>query len=264
MSEMKDKSQQVKDLYDIFDEDQRLASKAGRVEFLTTVHHIERHLKPGMKILDIGAGTGAYSIYFAKKGYQVTAVELVDKHVDQIRAKRETGMDLVVHQGNALDLSVLGEETFDVIFSFGPLYHIEDWSDRQAAIKEIKKHAKKETKVYYAFINNDMVITTERMNYNEDFFKGNSYDRDSFKLKNIPFVFHTLDGAYDLLRSCQVRVEKTVASDGLSELLADKINAMDDHDYQMWLKYHLYCSEKAEFLGTSNHFLVVGSFEGEV
>lgn len=32
-----------------------------------------------MRILDIGAGAGEYSLYFANKGYRVDAVELADK-----------------------------------------------------------------------------------------------------------------------------------------------------------------------------------------
>ena len=45
--------ERVAALYEIFDEDSRLSSKATRVEFFTTVRHIEKHLKPGMKILDL-------------------------------------------------------------------------------------------------------------------------------------------------------------------------------------------------------------------
>jgi len=44
--------------YESYDEDHRLTVRHGMVEFLTTVHYIERYLKPGMRILEIGAGTG--------------------------------------------------------------------------------------------------------------------------------------------------------------------------------------------------------------
>ena len=63
--------------YQSHDEDGRLRTRRGSVEFLTTVHYVERYLKPGMKILEIGAGTGRYSHYFAQNGYEVDAVELV-------------------------------------------------------------------------------------------------------------------------------------------------------------------------------------------
>lgn len=47
--------ERISALYEIFDEDFRLSSKASRIEFLTTVRQIEKYLKPGMKILDLGA-----------------------------------------------------------------------------------------------------------------------------------------------------------------------------------------------------------------
>ena len=46
------------DYYNTHDEDVRLLSKHGRVEFLTTVKYIEQYLKDGMKIIEIGAATG--------------------------------------------------------------------------------------------------------------------------------------------------------------------------------------------------------------
>ena len=49
-----------------------------------------------------------------------------------------------------------------------------------------------------------------------------------------------------------------VASDGVSELLADKINALDDAAYMQYLRYHAYICEKPEMLGRSNHLLFIG------
>lgn len=47
--------------------------------------YIERYLKPDGKILDLGAGAGEYSLYFAKKGFDVTAVELAENNVKAFR-----------------------------------------------------------------------------------------------------------------------------------------------------------------------------------
>ena len=46
----------IREFYDHFDEDGRLASRHGSVEFLTTMHYIHRYLRPGAKVLEIGAG----------------------------------------------------------------------------------------------------------------------------------------------------------------------------------------------------------------
>jgi len=89
-------------LYESFEEDKRLnISKAHSIEFLTTTAFIDKYLKEGMKILDIGAGTGAYSIYYAKKGYDVTAVDPVKRNVDNIKSKVIMDkMKIDIKQGN--------------------------------------------------------------------------------------------------------------------------------------------------------------------
>ena len=75
------------DYYNTHDEDVRLLSKHGRVEFLTTVKYIEQYLKDGMKIIEIGAATGRYSHYFAQKGFELDAVELIEHNIEVFKTK---------------------------------------------------------------------------------------------------------------------------------------------------------------------------------
>ncbi len=75
------------DFYNRIDEDSRLLSKHGRIEFLTTVNYIEKYLKDGMKIMEIGAATGRYSHYFAQKGFEVDAVELIEHNIEILKQK---------------------------------------------------------------------------------------------------------------------------------------------------------------------------------
>lgn len=254
---LENEGERVLALYDIFDEGTRLSSKATQVEFLTTVRQIEKHLKPGMKILDLGAGTGEYSIYFAHRGYEVTSIELVEKHVNQIKEKINDEMSIEVFQGNALDLSTIKNNTYDIVLCFGPLYHLEKIEDRLQCIGEVKRVCKENGKMFFAFISNDMVIATETFVYNLNFLTGKSYNHESFKVVNFPFVFHTVDNCRNLLRDSNLKIIAEIAADGLSELLADRINNMDEKSYAQWLKYHFYCCEKPEFLGASNHLLFV-------
>lgn len=254
---IKREDERISALYNIFNESSRLATKATQVEFLTTVRQIEKNLKPGMKILDLGAGTGEYSLYFANKGFQVTAIELVEKHVMQIKEKVKDDMSIEVFQGNALDISWIKDKEYDIVLCFGPLYHLKDIEDRMKCIAEVKRVCKDDGKIFFAFISNDMVVTTETMLYDEEFLKGNNYNHDTFKVVDFPFVFHTVDQCRSLLKDSNLKIISEVAADGLSELLADKINNMDEENYKQWLNYHYYCCEKPEFLGTSNHLLFV-------
>ena len=75
-------NQYLIDFYNNYDEDSRFASKHGSVEFLTTMRYIEKYIKPGDCILEIGAGTGRYSHALARQGYAVDAVELIEHNIE--------------------------------------------------------------------------------------------------------------------------------------------------------------------------------------
>jgi len=85
-----------------------------------------KYLKKGMNILEIGAGTGAYSLMFAKKGYQVDSLELVQHNLDILKSKITSDMNINTVQGNALDMSMYNDDTLDVVLCLGPLYHLEN------------------------------------------------------------------------------------------------------------------------------------------
>lgn len=254
---IKDEFEQINRAYDIFDEEHRLCSKAARVEFLTTVKYIEKYLKPGMKILDIGAGAGEYSLYFAEKGYEVSALELADNNIAAFRKRKKKEHNIELVQGNAVDLSRYSDKSFDIVLVFGPLYHLHSEKDRQKVIAEAKRVAKDEAVLFFAFIGNDMIFITE-LNYDSNYIKTGDFNRETFKMDDFPFVFHTVDGCRKILEDGGIKIIHEVASDGVSELMAERINNLDDEDYFTYLRYHYYCCEKPEMLGRSNHLLFVG------
>ena len=76
--------------YNKFNEDKRLSRRHGIVEFKTAIKYIEYYLSKmkNPKILDVGAGTGKYSIYLYEKGYDVTAVELIKHNLKTLKMKK--------------------------------------------------------------------------------------------------------------------------------------------------------------------------------
>ena len=256
-----DDTELVQEVYQRYDEDSRLnKSQAARVEFLTTVRYIEKYLTPGAKILDVGAGAGEYSFYFARKGFHVSALELADANIAAFRAKMTEHDSIDLVQGNALDLSRYASESFDAVLLFGPLYHLHDEADKLRCIEEAKRVCKKGGKIFFAFISNDMVILTMQQ-LHSDYLISGDYNKETFRLDDFPFVFHTPDHCRELLGKAGIQICHEVASDGASELLQELVNGLDEASYQQYLRYHFYICEKPEFLGMSNHLLFVGSRE---
>lgn len=258
---IKDETEQLQRIYEYFNEDTRLnRSKAARVEFLTTVKYIERYIKPGDKLLDIGAGAGEYSLYFSRRGYSVSAVELADRNIEAFRRKIQADDNIELVKGNALDLSRYDDESFDAVFLFGPLYHLHSEGDRQTCIAEAKRVCKKDGTLFFAFISNDMVILTE-FAYDSNYFLNGDYDKETFRLHDFPFVFATVERAREMLKNGGIKIIHEIAADGVSELMAEKINALDDESFSQYLRYHFYICEKPELLGMTNHLLFVGKKE---
>ena len=253
-----DDAELVQEVYQRYNEETRLnKSRAARVEFLTTVRYIEKYLTPGAKILDAGAGAGEYSFYFARKGYEVSALELADANIAAFRAKMTDDDSIDLVQGNAMDLSRYESDSFDIVLLFGPLYHLHEEADKLRCIEEAKRVCKKDGKIFFAFISNDMVILTMQQ-LHSDYLISGDYNKETFRLDDFHFVFHTADRCRELLSKGGIHVCHEVASDGVSELLQDLVNGLDETSYQQYLRYHFYICEKPEFLGMSNHLLFVG------
>lgn len=76
--------------YNKFNEEKRLNSRHGTVEYVVSMKYIHDYLSDDKseKILDIGAGTGRYSVALSNEGYDVTAVELVKYNLGILKSKK--------------------------------------------------------------------------------------------------------------------------------------------------------------------------------
>ena len=137
----------IEKYYNKFNEDKRLNSRHGQVEFFTTTKYICDFLKNGDKVLDVGAGTGKYSIFLCDKGFDVTAVELVKKNLSTLKQKAPY---IKSYLGNALNLKKFDDNSFDVCLLLGPLYHLFDKEDKIKALKEAKRVTKPNGYIFVA------------------------------------------------------------------------------------------------------------------
>ena len=130
--------------YNNYNEEERLLSRHGQVEYLTTMKYIRECLGETAEpnILEVGAGTGRYSVTLAKEGYRVTAVELIQHNLEVLKAKLDGTEPIRALQGNALDLSFLPDGAYDLTMVLGPMYHLYTREDKVRALAEAMRVTK--------------------------------------------------------------------------------------------------------------------------
>jgi SAM-dependent methyltransferase len=78
------------------------------------------------RLLEVGCGIGVDSIQLAKRGFQVTAVDLTESALavaKQFATRREATVDFRLGNAEGLDFP---DESFDAVYSFGVLHHTPD------------------------------------------------------------------------------------------------------------------------------------------
>lgn len=246
--------------YTTHNEDGRLISRHGSVEFLTTVRYIDKYLQPGMKILDIGAGTGRYSHHYARQGYEVDAVELIEHNIEVFRANTQPGERVTVRQGNAVSLDFLESDTYDITLLMGPMYHLLYDEEKHAAIDEAFRVAKPGGVIFISYCMNDPTI----IGY--CFLKGNLkkvldsglLDPDTFQTTSTPaevFELYRREEIDALAARLNVDRLHFIGTDLFTNYYREYIDSIDDETFAWYLKYHFYICERADFVGISHHTL---------
>lgn len=244
--------------YNKFNEDKRLNSRHGQIEYITSMKYIHEYLcnMNNPKIIDIGAGSGRYSVALAEEGYDVTAVELVKHNLRMIEQKSNK---VKVYQGNAINLSKFDDETFDLVLLFGPMYHLCDQENQIKALKEAKRIAKKDAVIMVAYCMNEYAVITHG-------FKDNNI-KECLQNKMLDKNFHCIASEKDLYN--MVRIDdidhlnneagleriKIITPDGPANYIRNVLNKMDDETFKLFIEYHLSICERLEILGASAHTL---------
>ncbi|WP_254767169.1 class I SAM-dependent methyltransferase [Salinilacihabitans rarus] len=127
------------------------ATLGGRLEFSGTADYLRRYLPDAGRVLDAGGGAGRYAVHLAERGYDVTLVDLSARQCDIAREKvAERDLEARVSVGRG-DLRALPVETdaFDAVCcTGGPLSHVVDPDEREAALAELRRAARPEAPVF--------------------------------------------------------------------------------------------------------------------
>lgn len=244
--------------YNKHPEDLRLQRRHGMVEFEVTMHHLHRFLKPGMQILDIGAGTGRYASALMAEGYSLKAVELVKRNID-VFLERVPGADVV--QGDARNMPFIPDATADITLLLGPLYHLIGDEQKLMALKEAKRVTKPDGFVFVAYLMNEYSILSycfdeERI---ADFMARGVVDND----------FHIRaqdDELYDYVRMEDVNRLNAMAGlervtvfspDGAADYMRTRLNRMSDETFRLFIEYQKRISERMDLIGAGSHIVDV-------
>lgn len=242
--------------YNKFNEDKRLNTRHGQVEFITSLKYIHECLEKcsGNKILDIGAGTGKYSIALANEGYDVTAIELVKHNLRVIQSKS----DLVkAYQGNAIDLSKFSDKSFDIVLLFGPMYHLCNDDDKLKALSEAKRVLKDDGFILVAYCMNDYCVITHCFKDGNILSSIDLMD-DEFHIKSNPTDLYSvvriedIDHFNDISNLKRVKI---ITPDGPSNYLRPFVNKLSDEEFNLYIKYHLATCERLDMIGAAAHTL---------
>ena len=259
--------------YNKFKEDHRLTTRHGIVEFTVSMKHIhdcvdilragcagnalqgEQNPNENIKILDVGAGTGRYSVALSREGFDVTAVELVKHNLEILQSKHE---NVKAWQGDARNLHFLADETFDITLLFGPMYHLHSDEDRLAALNEAKRVTKKAGFILVAYVMNEYAVLTycfregkikevlEKGTLTEDFHTITNENDDLYS-------YTRLEDMSRLNEKAGLERVKTFAPDGAADYMRRELNALDEESFQHFIDYQMSICERKDLLGASSH-----------
>lgn len=244
--------------YNKFNEDKRLNTRHGQIEYITSMKYIHEYLKDinNSKIIDIGAGTGKYSIALKEEGYDVTAVELVKHNLKVIEAKNKNIKTIL---GNAINLNKIKENTFDLTLLFGPMYHLISKEEKIKALNEAKRITKKNGIIMVAYCMNDHAVITHGFidNNIKECIKNNELD-NKFHItpkKTDLYSRLTIEDIDELNKESNLERIKIITPDGPANYLRKTLNKMDEETFNLFIKYHLSTCERPDLIGAAAHTL---------
>ncbi len=246
--------------YSAYDEDGRLLTRHGQVEYLTTMRYVCRYLREGMRIIEIGAGTGRYSHLLARMGHEVDAVELVQHNIDLFNAATRPEEKVRIVRGNACDLTGFPEGHYDLTLLLGPMYHLFTEAEKLAALSEALRVTKPGGVVFAAYCMADASILQH------GFLKGNIHrliegglvDPETYRAFSRPeelFELHRVEDIEALRSHFDATPLHLVATDGYANHMREALAAMDEATFERYRRYHFATCERPDMLGLSNHTL---------
>lgn len=252
----------LENYYANYDEEGRLLSNHGQVEFLTTMKYIHEFIgnDEKKKILEVGAGTGRYSIALATEGHEVDALEYTAHNLGIMNSKINGIDNIRTHHGNALDLARFEDESFDITLVLGPMYHMYTEENKKKVLSEAIRVTKKQGYIFVAYCMNEATMIQftfkagkiwDCINNNmlTDDFRCLSEEKDLFEMVRLEEI-DKLNSYFDNIKRIKI-----IAADGATNYMRECVDTMDEATFDIWMKYHLSICERMDLIGATNHSL---------
>lgn len=266
--------------YNKFCEDKRLSRRHGIVEYVTSMKYIHLCLESikqeksggdsgeqtekaalasnqNIKILDVGAGTGRYSVALSEEGYDVTAIELVKYNLGILKSKQSA---VKAYQGNALDLSRFADNSFDLTLLFGPMYHLYHFEDKCQALSEARRVTRTGGKIMVAYLMNEygVLLYGFRDGHVQECLADGRLDGENFHCSSTPkdlYDYVRMEDIQKINETVGVTRERILTPDGPANYMRQTLNAMDQQTFELFIQYHLSVCERQDLIGAAAHTL---------
>ena len=240
-----------------------------KLEFNTTLHFLKKYLPKKGLILDAGGGPGRYTIELAKQGYDVILLDITPENLEfakrQIKKAKLQNKVKEVVEGSIVDLSKFSDNTFDAVICLGgPLSHVLDKKDRDKAISELIRVAKKGAPIFTSVMSRLSVLVSElklfqyeiehplfrKIRDTGDYSGGYGFTACHFFLpEELKESFAKRD----------VKILEMVGLEGIGSHFQEKINklAKNKKRWKVWLETHYKTCTHPVVVGISEHILII-------
>jgi len=253
----------IEEFYNKFNEDKRLKTRHGRVEYEVTMHYILKYideLKPNT-IADIGAGAGAYTVPLLEKTDNIIAIDVVRYNLGRLKQNAAKAMSnyeniLTCYKRDARKLRDIKDNISDMTLLLGPMYHLTTLEDRRKALKEAVRVTKSGGIIFVAYIMNEYGILMHGFNEHtilDDIKNGNVDDMYHINNEDKIYSFVRLEDIDKVNEGLQVRREVIFSPDGLANHFRPMLNSLSEEEFKVFIEYQKSVSGRNDLLGAAAH-----------